>query len=322
MVETLLMENEKINENVDVETKTNLEFELLEDVRVILLKVNNSAFNTKVKPYDLKLCGKSSIEWLLNTTTGARVKQVECNRDDDFVTLIKPHLDDTKYTFVIYSDTPLLQRKTFLDVIDYIKLKKLSIVKLTRGYIFETDYLKSVEKLYSPQTCYFDEEDFMTAYNLKQFAMINDVFKNRIVSYFMKKGVNFVDANNVYIEADVNIESDVTIYPFNSLKGETIISSGTVLKEGNILENAIISKNCEIEKSVIKDSIIGQNCVVCSFAEIINKSLVKDNSRINSFVKINNSKVDAFKNIESFTNIMNKRGEWYVAYCWAWESGG
>ena len=52
-------------------------------------------------------------------------------------------------------------------------MKGLSVLKLTRGYVFDTKYLMQIENLYNPQTEYFEEEDFdsFIAY-LKEFPKL------------------------------------------------------------------------------------------------------------------------------------------------------
>ena len=138
---------------------------LLSDVEVILLLIDNEAYKTTKKSYEHELFGKTILDWVKVAVSGTSIKEVKANKTDDVLTTIKPHLSDKKYTVVLYSDTPLLTKKTFLEVLEYVKIKELSTLKLTRGFVFETEYIKNIDKIYNPQTAYFNEEDFMAAYN-------------------------------------------------------------------------------------------------------------------------------------------------------------
>ena len=262
-----------------------------EEVAVILLLVNNEAYKTTKKSYDLELFGKTMREWVKFGINGAETMEIEATKSDDIVTLIKPHLTNKKYTFVLYSDTPLLTQKTFLEVFEYVKVKSLSTLKLTRGYVFETEYLKTVDKIYNPQVAYFNEEDFMAAYNLKQLAMITDILRGRILSYHLKEGVRIIDTATTYIDAEVDIEEDVTIYPNNSIKGKSYIEKGVTLYENNVIKNSYILEKASVSSSYVIDSVVGKNCGVGPFSFIQDESVMEKESQIGAFVELRKGKL-------------------------------
>jgi|GEM_PF-1279605 bifunctional N-acetylglucosamine-1-phosphate-uridyltransferase/glucosamine-1-phosphate-acetyltransferase GlmU-like protein len=261
------------------------------DVSVILLLVNNPSFKTSEKTYNLKLFGKSMKEWVALAVKEAEIKEVETKNSQDIISTITPHLTDKKYTIVLYSDTPLLTAKTFSEIIEYIKVKKLSALQLKRGYAFETQHIKNIEKVYSPQTVYFNEEDFIPAYNQKQLAMINNVLKNRILNYHFNQGVRIMDVASTYIDAEVEIDEDVVIYPNNTIKGKSMIDKGVTLYENNVIKNSYILKNSQISSSYIFDSIIGKHCGVGPFAYIQDESVMQKSSQVGAFVELRKGKL-------------------------------
>lgn len=269
-----------------------IEDDLTSGVKVILLLVNNPAFKTSEKTYNLKICGKAMREWVENSVGTCPLSAVEYSPEEDFLSVIKP-LADRKYPFtaLLFSDTPLLRQGTFSDVIEYFKMKQLSVLKLTRGYVFQTNYLLTVDKLYSPQMQYFEEEDFITCYNLKQMCMVADIMKNRILSYHMKNGVRILDVNATYIDADVSVEPDVVIFPNTHIAGDSVVESGVIIKENTKIENSVIMKNSYIENSVIKDSVIKNNCRINSFCLVENKSVIGENTVFNGYNYVSNSNV-------------------------------
>ena len=203
---------------------------LKDEVKVLLFCVNNTAFKRKTKTYDESICGKTMKDWVLSAVDGYNVKAIEIDSQDDYFFNAKNNLDlNFKYTLILFTDTPLLTHKTVVDITEYFSIKQLSVLKFSRGYMFETEYLNKIDKVYNPQMQYFEEEDFITAYNLKQFALITDIMRNRIISYHQKQGVMIIDPNSTQIDADVSIENDVVIYPNNKLLGTTIIGSGAKL---------------------------------------------------------------------------------------------
>lgn len=235
------------------------------DVSVIILLVNNDRFNISEKTYNINICGKKMWEWVALATSGFPMKKVECVKDNDIISLIRPLLTKTKYTAVFYSDTPLLKRKTFLEIMDYVRIRDINVCKLTRGFIFNTEFIKNNDKIYSINNQVFDEEDFITAFDMRQISLINDIFKSRICAFHEHNGVQIIDINSCYIEADVIIEPDVIIYPNNSIIGKTYIGKGTILKPNNVIENSIINENCKIISSVIRNTKIQANSNIGPF---------------------------------------------------------
>lgn len=263
-----------------------------EEVSVLLLLVNNDAYKTSKKSYELTLCGKTMREWIKLATKDVEVKEVEVNKSDDILTLAKKHSTDKKYLFVLYSDTPLFTRRTFLEVFEYMRVKALSTLKLTRGYVFETEYIKTIDKIYNPQVAYFNEEDFMAAYNLKQLAMIDDILRGRILSYHLKNGVRMIDVATTYIDAEVEIEEDVVIYPNNHITGKSHLEKGVILYPNNVIEDSYILEKATISSSYVLNSVIGKYCGVGPFAFVQDESVMEKESQVGAFVELRKGKLE------------------------------
>lgn len=272
-------------------TVSGLSNNLKDNVKVILFCVNNQSFKRTDKTYNQIICGKSMKDWVLSAVEGYNTKLVDMDSQDDYFYLTKQNLDlQFKYTLVLFTDTPLLTSKTVTDITEYFAIKNLSVLKFSRGYMFETDYLSRIEKIYNPQIQYFEEEDFITAYNLKQFALITDIMRNRILSYHQKQGVLIIDANSTQIDADVSIENDVTIYANNKILGKTIIEAGTVLSYNNIVENSVVMQNSFIENSTIKNSIVGKDCNIQNYCVLQNKTILGDQTVLKGYNILDNKK--------------------------------
>ncbi len=273
------------------------------DVSVIILLAENNFFNTTKKYYDMKICGKTSLQWMQNAVgENVNIKKVACTQTADIVSNVKPYLGDKKYTAVLYADTPLLQRKTFLEIMAYVKHKNLSVCKLTRGYVFETEHLKQSEKVYAPQTHYFEEEDFITNYNLKQLSLIEDVMRRRILNYHMKNGVRVIDPASTYVDADVTIAENVVIYPNNNISGECYIEANVTINPNNIIKDSYLLKGSVVTSSVISNSIVGKKSVVGPFADIYQNTVISEDCIVKGNNIIKNSKIE--KNVKITTSVL------------------
>ena len=292
-----------------IEEKSNAElmqsFKNLEkqnsDICTVILKVENKSFGSDVKPYNIKLMGKSMIEWLKNAVYDTNIHYASYNFNENFLPIVKNATDaNSKYTLVLFSDTPLFERKTFLEIMEYFKLKNLSVLKLTRGYVFETEYLMKIDSLLNPQMEYFEEEDFITCYNLKQTAMVREVLKNRILDYFMKNGVIIEDPTSTFIDADCQIEEGTIIKPFNQIRGQSVIEKNVFLDSYNIITDSVVLENTKLFGANLSNTFVGKNSVIGENCVIRNNAKVCDNTTIPQHCIIDGVVVDSSCNLKSF----------------------
>ena len=68
---------------------------------------------------DIELLGKTMLEWVSLSLLGSPVTAIDYRTDVTIPVLIRPYLDlDSEYTVVLYSDTPLITRKSVSDAIE------------------------------------------------------------------------------------------------------------------------------------------------------------------------------------------------------------
>lgn len=273
---------------------------------------NSEAFNIDEKSYNLELLGNPMFTWVCRACPSIPIT-VEYERNSNILEIIRPYLKDTEYTLVLFSDTPLLTRGSVDEILEYMANKGLNVCKLTRGYVFKTEYIKRVGEIFAPQTYYFDEEDFITAVNFKQLALVADILKNRIIEYHMNNGVYFENPDMTIIESNVTIGKNTRISGNTHITGKTEIGEYCKLVNANIngskLYDRVEVSASSIEKSVIesdvclnegtkvfdgalihKNSNIGRNNVICKSsigenAEIGNNNYIA-NARIHNYVRI------------------------------------
>lgn len=241
------------------------------DVQVIILLFKNPNFAGILKPYELDLCGKKCWEWVELACTGYSIKTTTCTPETDIIRLIKPLLTDKKYTMVLYSDTPLLTKDTIEEILSYVRSRDINILNLIRGYVFNTEYIKNVEDIKGTLIEKFNENEFIVAYDLKQFEYIGKILNRKILDYHLKNGVIITDTGSTFINADVIIESGSIIEPNNIIKGKTYIGKFCHLESGNSIIDSFISDNCILKASYIFNSKIDKNIIVGPFEKVINK---------------------------------------------------
>lgn len=262
-METLTIDTPKVSTQMDEKSVKN------NKVSALILLTENAFFAPEREPWKLSVLGKSMQEWLALACEGLDYSFAVYDGKSDILEVVRNNMRDSEYTLVLFSDTPLLRKKTVEEILDYCFIKNVSVCKLTRGYVFSNDFIKNATSLYTAQPQYFDEEDFMTVYNYKQLMMIEEIMKNRVLSFHMKNGVRIIDGGSVTIDADVTIESGVVIHPGNRIYGKTFIAKNSELFAGNIIKDCYIGESSRIEYSVVKNAEVPAFSNIGPFEKII-----------------------------------------------------
>ncbi|MCL2847555.1 MAG: hypothetical protein FWE13_02230 [Firmicutes bacterium] len=235
----------------------------------------------------VQILGKSMLDWVKLSLPNCPFEIALEDKKVELPVMVRPYINvESAYTAVLYSDTPLLTKKTILDALATIESSDANMIKLTRGYIFKTAYLRAIDTFMATDSYFFDEEDFISATNFKQVSIISDILKQRILSYHMERGVHIEDISSVFIGPDVRIARGVVIGPNNILKGETIIKTDVKLNAGNYLEDAIVEQSATITASQIYKSFIGGNTTVGPYAYIRPDTIIGSDCRIGNYVEI------------------------------------
>ena len=272
----------------------------------VILRIDNPNFK-RSPSYELKIWGKSMIEWV-SSIFGEEpfiYADISGNADED-IGLVQNILDnndfDCKYITVLYSDTPLMSRKTLLEALEFCEKKSLDFVKMTRGYIIRKNCKLTYSEIIKAKRHYFAcEDDFLTANNFKTLSLINEVMHQRIIDHHMLNGVYFLDPNTAYIDDGVNIGTGVTVYPNNHLIGKTTINDNATLYDGNYISDSVIGQSVTVKSSNINNSIIGNNTTVGPFAFLRPDSVIGEHCRIGDYVEVKKSKVGNHTKVSHLT---------------------
>ena len=123
-----------------------------------------------------------------------------------------------------------------------------------------------------------------------QLAGVENILKERYITFWALNGTTFHNPQSIWIEFDVDLSRDVEIHQNVVLQGKTSIDEGTVIEPNCIIKNSKIGKNVKIlANSYIEDSEIQDNAVIGPFARIRGGSVIKEEAVIGNFVEVKNS---------------------------------
>jgi bifunctional UDP-N-acetylglucosamine pyrophosphorylase/glucosamine-1-phosphate N-acetyltransferase len=107
-------------------------------------------------------------------------------------------------------------------------------------------------------------------------AQVRVLAQQAIHARHMAAGVTVVDPRTTVIDVDVHIGRDTTIEPFTTIRGATRIGEG-----------------CVVRHSYLIDSVLEDGATVGPFAYLRPGSVLREGSRVGTFVEIKNSDVGA-----------------------------
>ncbi len=255
----------------DLTPKTILQEEnhdwVADETLVVIIKADGNV------PADFDICGKKMIDWVLLATSGCKHKVIEQPSEDLFLETIKNLSENFNYVVVLYSDTPLLKKATFLEIMDYFSMRRMNVLKLVRGYVFKGEYLKNTKMLLSSTVEVFDKEDFTLIDEPQKVAYAFQILNGRILQYHEDCGVIFLGKNTIFVDADVEIEGGAVIYPNNIIKGESYIGKNVILESGNYIIDTIICDEAFVVQSYLEKSKVEQGKTVGPFARLISQKI-------------------------------------------------
>ncbi len=239
-----------------------------EETLVLIVKAKNEQFENF---YNFDICGKKMIDWVMLSTSACTQKILE-NENMIFEALMR-YAKDYKHIAVFFSDTPLLQKSTFLEIMKYFSAKKMNFLPLQRGFIINSQYVENYQNLISTPFTTFGTDDFYIVNDAKTLSYAFKVLNKRILSFHKNQGVILFGEDTIFIEADVQIEEGVIIYPNNILKGESYIGKNVVLESGNYIADTIVCDNAIVCQSYLEKSKVPEGKTVGPFEKLINETL-------------------------------------------------
>ena len=269
--------------------------------------VLKTAYDRMGETAGIDILGKSMLDWVKLALSDVPVAVADYDATVEIPALVRPFVaPDCDYVVVLFSDTPLITRKTVVSAVEEAYNSGRAVVKMTRGYVFSSSFALNADKIYSNDTIYFDEEDFITAFNFKQIGLITDVLKNRILDFHMEQGVHFADLTGTVIGCDVSIEGGAKIGYGNVLLGKTRISSGAIIGNGNRLTDCIVSGGAVLNDTVATRVLIGKDATVGPFVVLNDNAVIGDGATIGSFVELSGVEIPSGAEIFSSALAMRK----------------
>jgi len=157
-------------------------------------------------------------------------------------------------------------------------------------YLTDLVHIARGKGLKEDACCIGSEEEFIGVNTREELDRARAFMKDRMISRFTKKGVNFVAAVSVFLSSDTDIGKETTLYPNVHIEGKTRIGRGCVIYPNVRILNSVIEDGVVIKDStLIEDSVVRKLASVGPFAHIRPGSVIGREAKIGNFVEVKKS---------------------------------
>lgn len=221
--------------------------------------------------YNKDILGKKCIELVKDAVKNYEIQVVVGNKNKSLVENLCNLKLNADYVVALYGDTPLVTEENVSEAVYYATTKNLDLLRLYKGAVVKVSAIRKDIFEYVGEGNFLKKENFLSVFNEESLCRVRSLKKEEIISQLLKKGVEIVDPQTVYIECLANIEKNVKICAGNVIKGNTFIQSGTILYENNLIIDSFIEKDCKITSSYISSSKIKKGSVIKPFSIVEGK---------------------------------------------------
>ncbi len=124
-----------------------------------------------------------------------------------------------------------------------------------------------------------------------KLAQVNAYARDIINDHWMSEGVTILDPSSTWIDPEVRLNTDVTVLPGTMLKGNTTIGTGSIIGPGVIVRNSTIGTDSTVQYGVLANSTVGNGVSVGPYFSLREGSVLKDGSKVGTFVETKNTVV-------------------------------
>lgn len=136
------------------------------------------------------------------------------------------------------------------------------------------------------------ETPFLGINTLEQLANIDKIVRTRKIKKMMVDGVRFLNPEQVYIDADVEIGVGSTIYPGCTILGKTKIGNSVLVESNCFIKNSQVASDAEIlAGSYLEEAIVSEEATIGPMARLRPGTEIGPEAKIGNFVEVKKSKL-------------------------------
>lgn len=115
------------------------------------------------------------------------------------------------------------------------------------------------------------------------------ILNGRNISRYVEQGVEFIDAEQTFVEASVEIGPGTVIWPGSVLTGDTKIGKKAVIGANSVIESSQIGDKTVVKQAVISNSFVGKRCEIGPYAHLHEGAWLERDIKVGSGADISNA---------------------------------
>ncbi len=124
-------------------------------------------------------------------------------------------------------------------------------------------------------------------------AEVRALAQRAILARHMRAGVTVVDPTSAWVDVDVEIGRDALIEPGTSLRGSTTVGAGAVVGPHTTAIDSRIGERASVRVSWLQEATVHADASVGPFAYLRPGALLREGSKVGTFVEVKNSDIGA-----------------------------
>ena len=126
-----------------------------------------------------------------------------------------------------------------------------------------------------------------------QLSVVEDAMRRRIRERWMLEGVTMTDPSSVYIDADAAIGMDTVILPNTMLLGRTCIGESCQIGPNSVIRDTVIGNNCRVTSSSLEEATMEDRTDVGPFSHLRPGAYLEPGVHIGNYVEVKESRFKA-----------------------------
>jgi bifunctional UDP-N-acetylglucosamine pyrophosphorylase/glucosamine-1-phosphate N-acetyltransferase len=138
-----------------------------------------------------------------------------------------------------------------------------------------------------------DLEEVFGVNNRSQLAIVEGVMRDRIRERWLQEGVSMTDPGSVYIDADVSLGMDTIILPNTMLTGRTAVGENCEIGPNSVVRDSVIGNNCRVTSSALEEATMEDHTDVGPFSHLRPGAYLETGVHIGNYVEVKESRFKA-----------------------------
>ncbi|SVA01863.1 uncharacterized protein METZ01_LOCUS54717 [marine metagenome] len=138
-----------------------------------------------------------------------------------------------------------------------------------------------------------DPAEVLGINNRVELANLEDIQRRRIREHWMLEGVTIMDPSSVMIDARVKIGQDTVVLPNTMILGNTSIGSGCEIGPGSVVKDSVVGNDCRVTSSALENAVMEAGVNIGPYSHLRPGAYLESGVHLGNYVEVKESRFAA-----------------------------